>query len=144
MFAFTLESLVLRGSVLRDVLAVELRLGTGLEANSHAPEIRNSMRPPLPGGLTPDGQSVVKPDVGYPTKGITPGAGRSRRQPGAHVLSGAARTTWPTTPWWPANGGTPSAAAATCRAIAACVVAPASEDTSLLLAVEPVSTREGR
>src|SRR5437660_11500930 len=90
MFAFTLESLVLRGAVLRDVLAVGLRLGSSLEANT-PPTVRNSMRHPSPGCRTPDGQGVVKPDVGYPTKGITPGTGRFRRQPGTPALPGSAR-----------------------------------------------------
>jgi hypothetical protein len=102
MIAFMLESKVLRGSVLRDVLAVGLRLGTSLEANPPAPEIRNSMRHPSPGCRPSDGQGVVKPRVDYPTKGITPGAGRSR-QPGTWVLPGATRTTRRTISWWPAS-----------------------------------------
>ena len=43
MFAFTLESLVLRGSVLRDVLAVSLRLGFGAKANPRASEISTDL-----------------------------------------------------------------------------------------------------
>jgi hypothetical protein len=146
MFAFTLESLVLRGSVLRDVLAVGLRLGTGLGANPTLPADRNSMRHPSASWPTPDGQGVVKPDVGYPTKGIMPGAGRSRRrQPGSCAPTGAARTTCRAShalTWRPASGGAFQAVAAIRRAITARVAAPASE-AALLLAVGPVGAGEG-
>jgi hypothetical protein len=88
MFAFTLESLVLRGSVLRDVLAVSLRLvGFGVEANTGTPGIANSKRHPSPGCRMPDAQPALDALVEYSTSGITPGAGRSRRQLGVHLLT---------------------------------------------------------
>jgi hypothetical protein len=139
MVAFMLESLVLRGSVRMDVLAVGLRLGISANANPQASGIRNSMRHPSPGYRKPDGQSEATPVVVDSTKGILPGAGRSRRHPGSHVLPGAARTTSRlTTLWQPAFGGTTAAVAANCRALSADLVALASEDSTLRLAARQV------
>jgi hypothetical protein len=124
MAAFMLKSLVLRGvSVLRDEVAVGLRLGTSAKASLHAPGIRNSNRHPAPGCDKPDGQPGSGPDVDYSTKGITPGAGRSRSL-GCRVLPDAARTTPP---------GLTSAVAANIRAIPACFAALASEDSLRIL-----------
>jgi len=136
MAAFMLESLVLRGSVLRDELAVGLRLGTGAKANPQAPMVSKSPNP-APVWRTPNGQPGVGPEVDYPTSGVTPGAGRSRRQLGSRVLPGTARTTrWSSTRCWPTRGGSTSAIAANCWAISAGFVALASEETSCSLAVK--------
>jgi len=135
MAAFMLESLVLRGvTVLRDELAVGLRSGTGEKANMHAPGIRNSKRHPSPGCRLPDLQPVVGPVVDYSTPGVTPGAGRSRRQFGAHVLPGGTRTPGRLTTEQPTFGGTPSAIAAMRSAIPAGLAALASEARLLPLA----------
>ena len=93
MVAFMLESLVLRGSVLSDVRVVGLRLGTGLKVDPRTPGIRNSRRHPAPSCRQPDTQPAAGPEVGYPTSGAMPGAGRSRRQLGSPMLPGAARIT---------------------------------------------------
>jgi len=152
MVAFMLESLVLRGvAVLRGELSVGLRLGTSAEANMRSSGVRNSRRHPSPGCRKPDLQPTVGPDVDYSTKGVTPGAGRSRRQFGARLLSGAARTTCRlATSWLPTFGGSTSVVAATRRAIPAGLAAAASEGRRLQLAVrqtedlrtEHVSARE--
>jgi len=136
MAAFMLESLVLCGvSVLRDEVAVGLRLGTSPKAHGQISGIGNSNRHPAPGGGKPDGESGSEPQVDYSTKGNLPGPGRSRSF-GARVLPDAARTT--------------SAVAANSRAISAGFAALASEDSFLPLAarqsealrVEPMSARE--
>jgi hypothetical protein len=119
-----LESLVLRGvSVLRDEVAVGLRLGTSPKANGQTPGIGNSNRHPAPGGGKPEGQPGSGPDVDYSTKGILPGAGRSRSL-GARVLPETARTT--------------SSAAANRRAIPAGFAASANEGSFL-----PLAARQG-
>jgi hypothetical protein len=92
MAAIILESLVLRGVAVReDALAVELRLGTSVKAKPQAPANRNSMRHPPAGGRLPQTQGVSGPDVDYFPLGDTPGAGRSRRQPGQPAARGSAQ-----------------------------------------------------
>jgi hypothetical protein len=86
MFAFMLESLVLRGSVLRDSVAVGLRLGTEQKAHRTTPGTANPWQLPLPGCVAPDGKPDVNPIVDYATPGFMPGAGRSRRQSGSRLL----------------------------------------------------------
>jgi hypothetical protein len=92
MAAFKLQSLVLRGSVLRDGLASGLRLGFGLNANTQVPGVRHSKRRPAPARCGPDMPGDVDPEVGTPTEGVTPGAGRSRRSSGSHARPQAAIT----------------------------------------------------
>jgi hypothetical protein len=128
MFAFTLESLVLRGVlVLRDELTVGLRLGFGTKANPQSPVIRNSRRHPAPGWRLPDVQPVDGTVGDYPS-GVLPGAGRSRRQPGAPMLPGAARTVRRTALPRPTTGGPTTTVASSCRAIAAQLDAPVGEE----------------
>ncbi len=87
MFAFMLKSLVLRGSVLRDGLAVGSRLGFGAKASPESPEIVKSRRHPALGCRVPDLQPELNPPVDYSTEGFMPGAGRSRRQSGSRLLT---------------------------------------------------------
>jgi len=135
MAAFMLESLVLRGVlVLRDELAVGLRLGTGLKVDPRTPGIRNSRRHPAPSCRQPDTQPAAGPEVGYPTSGAMPGAGRSRRQLGSPMLPGAARITRRTALSRTTFGGTTSTVATSCRAISPDLVASVSEETILHLA----------
>jgi hypothetical protein len=135
MAAFMLESLVLRGVlVLRDELAVGLRLDTGVEVNPQTPGIRNSRRHPAPNCRKPDMQPAAGPDVGYPTSGVKPGAGRSRRQLGSPMRPGAARTTRRTALWRTTFGGQTSTVVSSSRAISAGLVASVSEETILHLA----------
>lgn len=69
MAAILLDSLVLRGCVRLDVVAVAVRLGT-----AQMPGNRHSTRHPLPGG------TFFGPDADYrASEGEQPGAGRSRR-----------------------------------------------------------------
>jgi hypothetical protein len=118
MFAFTLESLVLRGVlVLRGEPAVGLRLGSGTKANPQATTIRNSTRHPAPGWRLSTVPSVAKPDGDYSPSGEMPGAGRSRRQLGALMLPGAART----------RGGSATTVASSLPGISAQLDAPVSE-----------------
>ena len=81
MFACMLESLVLRGSVLRDGLAVGLRLGFGGKASTGTPGTVKTHRTPAPSCRATDGQPEPNRLVDYSTQGFMPGAGRSRRQP---------------------------------------------------------------
>ena len=115
MFAFTLQSLVLRRLVRQGELAVS-RLGFGAKATRN-PESVNSVLPPVRTG--PD-TAVLMPDVGYPTKGVSPGAGRPCRHAGAsarqEIVTGAASS-------WRRLGGTARAAAAIAGAIGSAVVA---------------------
>jgi hypothetical protein len=90
MVAFMLESLVLRGSVLRDSVAVSLRLGIGAEAQVQTPQTTPCWQGPLSDCRTADGKPDVNPGVGYPMPGVTPGAGRSRRQSTFRSLSALA------------------------------------------------------
>src|SRR5262249_52956764 len=81
MFAFTLETLVLRGVVRTGELAV-LRL-FGVEATGGLPG--SNVHPFLPPARTgPDATTDDPPAnpmvAGYATKGVSPGAGRSCRQ----------------------------------------------------------------
>jgi hypothetical protein len=118
MFAFTLESLVLRGVVRKGELAGSRR-GFGATARRN-PGATNSVLPPARTG--PD-TAPLMPDVGYPTQGVSPRAGRSCRHAGASVRQGIAKraTTWRLT------GGTASAAAAIAWALPARLVAPVGE-----------------
>jgi hypothetical protein len=142
MAAFMLKSLVLRGWVRQDALAVSLRLGFGAKANPRALEIRNSSTPSSV-WRKPDTQTVMGPDVGYPTEGTMPGAGRSRRQLGSRLLPGAARTTRrPVLLEWPTFTEETSAVPASHRAIPACLASAAPEASPLCLATRPVSRRE--
>jgi hypothetical protein len=140
MRAFLLPSLVLRGSVRQDVLAVGLRLGSSM-AKPQASWIRNSRRHPAPGCRLPDGPQDNAKVVDYATQGVMPGAGRSRCQPGSRVLlSRTARTTrLTTTRWWPTFGGTTSTVAAKHPAILAGFVAPVSEVSAPRLAAQRTS-----
>jgi hypothetical protein len=90
MVTFKPESLVLCGSVLRDSVAVSLRLGVGAKDHAQTPGTANSWQHPLPGCRTPEGKPGVNPGVADATPGIMPGAGRSRRQSGSCSLSAAA------------------------------------------------------
>src|SRR5262245_52522406 len=76
MAAIILDSLVLRGSVRLDVVAVEA-LGTST-VDARVPGNRNSMRHPLPGGRRPEPAQAFDRDEQYPSSGMTPGAGRPR------------------------------------------------------------------
>jgi hypothetical protein len=91
MVAFMLESMVLRGSVLRDSVAVGVRLGTGAKSHPENPETANRWQHSLSGCGKPDGKPGMNPDVDYSTPGIMPGAGRSRRQSAPQSLSALAR-----------------------------------------------------
>lgn len=130
MFAFMLKSLMLRGLVRKVGLGV---LGFGLKADS-TPGIVNSMRQVTP---------VCRPEpnptdaVGYPTKSIRSGAGRSCRHAGfslAEIVSSA-------TSWWHQIGGLARAAVATARGLTAGPATPVVE-TTLRLAILPIT--EGR
>ena len=86
MFVKTLKSLVLRGSVLRDSVAVGLRLGSEQKPHRTTPGTANPWQLPLPGCAAANRKPDVNPDVDYATPGVTPGAGRSRRQSGSRWL----------------------------------------------------------
>jgi len=108
MAVLNLDSLVLSGSVLRDVLAINVRLGTSVVAGWQTPRSGMSMRYSLP--RTRLGRDIPQPP-GHPDfadynreEGVKPGAGRSRSQVGVHhQLSAKAGR---------AGGGFPSAAVA--------------------------------
>ena len=121
MAAFTLESLVPRGSVRQDVLGYP-RLGSRVGANGRVPAVVRSMQP-LPGQRPdkPTGAAIVV----NPTKGASPGAGRSRCQAGLLCRLTTA-TTATATAGWRHKGGLAPAAAANDPASAG-LVAPASE-----------------
>jgi hypothetical protein len=129
MAVFTLESLVLRGvAVLKDELAVSLRLGTS-KAGVQATRIGISMREPSPGYGTNSPQGHKWPDyVDYfRVVGATPGAGRSPRP-------AAQPSRKPATAAGPAAGGPRSAAAACPCLLRARPVASVSEIPSRPLA----------
>lgn len=130
MFVFTLESLVLRGCVRKGELSV---LGFGLKAGPHNPGDTNSMRPSLPAVRRPD-PDPVDALVGYPTKSICSGAGRSRRHAGSPRREIATSAIL----WWRQMGGSARAAAAKARELLAAIVAPAGETTQRL-AILPVT-----
>jgi hypothetical protein len=147
MALFTLDSLVLRGSVLCDVLALDLRLGTTGKVGSRSPEIAVSMRRPSgypkPAPAPKFGQPTRQPDRGdNAVVGTAHGAGRPLSRAGVTRRTSPARTAGATAPlgWWPTEGGpAPAVAAHPCR-IAAGAVAPASEAPSAGWAL-PASTR---
>jgi hypothetical protein len=91
MAVLTLESLVLRGSVLLGELAVVVRHGISVAANRQAPPLDNPTRNPLLGGYQPTSQPA-DPDGPKPTSGVMPGAGRSRRWFGSPAFAGSPRT----------------------------------------------------
>ncbi len=90
MVAFMLESLVLRGSVRQDNVAVGLRLGVGAKAQVQTPETTPCWQQPLPNRRLADAKPGANPGVGYPTPGNMPGAGRSRRLSVSRSLSALA------------------------------------------------------
>jgi len=128
MALFILDTLVLRGSVLCDVLALNLRLGTSDEAGTQAPEINDvSVQNPSP-----------NPEFGHPKRwsavadtcvaDTATGAGRSLRHPSPARTAG---TTEPSTGRrWPTQGGPAPAAARRPSRIPAGSLAPASEALS--------------
>lgn len=83
MFAFTLDSLVLRGVVLTGELLVS-RLGFGVVAEPWSPGNTHSVRPSTTGQRVPD-LTEAMPEGNYPTKGIRSGAGRSRCLAGSSI-----------------------------------------------------------
>jgi hypothetical protein len=127
MALFTLEALVLRGVVvLRDGVAVNLRLGTSVQGAKQAPEIASSPRPlptcwpmPNPG----NGQAGDAGHADYRVAGTAPGAGRSRS------LVGTRSTSHTSTRFGRrlAKGGTATAAATRSGQIQARTVAPVGE-----------------
>ncbi len=143
-----LESLVLRGSVLCDVLALNLRLGTSGTAGSRAPEIAVSMRRPAGHPKPPRAPKFGQPACWSDPDdtvvvGTTQGAGRPLGRAGVTRRTSPARTAGTTAlhGWWPTERG-PASAAATypCR-IAAGAVAPASEAPQAGWALPAASNR---
>jgi hypothetical protein len=129
MFAFTLKSLMLRGLVRKVGLCV---LGFGLKADS-TPGNPNSMRQPTPAFRRPE--PTPTDVVGYPTKSIRSGAGRSRRHAGSSLAEMIASST---RLWWKQIGGLATAAAANARALSASVAATVNEATESL-AIFPIT-----
>jgi hypothetical protein len=89
MALLNLESLVLRGSVRCDVLALNLRLGTSAVAGSRIsptdpclPPLSLGYRPMQPFGWPIFGGNPGPEPVDNPEAGAQPGAGRSRRHAG--------------------------------------------------------------
>jgi hypothetical protein len=89
MALLNLESLVLRGSVRCDVLALNLRLGTSVVAGSRTsqsdpclPLLSLGYRPMQPFGWPIFGGNPGPKPVENPEDGAQPGAGRSRRHAG--------------------------------------------------------------
>jgi hypothetical protein len=111
MFAFTLESLVLRGVVRSGELA--LRLGFGVKAEPDAPGNVNSVSLCLTGTRTPDTDPT--PSGGYPKQGKCPRAGRSCRHAGSSIRESIATRA---TRGWQQFGGMAFAAAARIQALA--------------------------
>jgi hypothetical protein len=141
MALFILETLVLRGSVLCDVLALNLRLGTSDKAGTQAPgALAVSVQHPSP---SPDfGQPRRWSDVADTCVADTAtGAGRSFRHPSPARTAG---TTLPSTrAWWPTQGGPAPAAAMLPSRIPAGALAPASETTSRRQALRSRALPEG-
>jgi len=129
MAALMLESLVLRGLVLRGEKAVELRRGTSVRANCQATGMDNSLRSTVFHWPLAYPQVGNDPDVDSPTSGVMPGAGRSRRQIGSPAIRGCMRTIDHTTPVWLRSfpGGQAKAAVAKIQAIPACLAASVAE-----------------
>jgi len=89
MALLNLESLVLRGSVRCDVLALTLRLGTSVVAGLRIPDADPCLspsslgyRPMQPFGWPIFGGNPGPEPVDNPEAGAQPGAGRSRRHAG--------------------------------------------------------------
>jgi hypothetical protein len=136
MFAFMLESLVLRGVVRTGELGVT-RLGFGVKAE---PQVSTSVHSSRPDMRRPDPNPAVL-DGNYPNQSIRSGAGRSRRHAGPsrrEIATFAAA-------WWQKLGGTATAAAAQVRALCADLTASAGEGTTRLaiLSVSPGGASEG-
>jgi len=126
MFAFTLESLVLRGVVRTGELAVS-RLGFGATAMRN-PGNPNSVLPPARTGPDTD---PLNPDVGYPTEGFSPRAGRSCRHAGSSIRQEIVTAS----ALWRQTGGTASAAAAIADEALACRPVASVVEVSPRLAV---------
>jgi hypothetical protein len=120
MIAFTLNVLVLRGVVRTDELGV-LRL-FGVQAPGNHPGTSNPVLPPARTGPDAD---VATADVGYPTKGVSPRAGRSCRQAESFSRQQVAKNRAVSS--WRDLGGSARAAAAIARALAAGFVATVGE-----------------
>jgi len=118
MALLNLESLVLRGSVRCDVLALGLRLGTSVEGGLRTPESGPSLRhapaayrPAQPFAWPVVGVNPGPKPVDNPEEGAMPGAGRSRRHAGSARRSTPLTATHQTdtpTPSWFAAGDTAS------------------------------------
>jgi hypothetical protein len=143
MTVITLEALVLRGVAVRqDVLAVNLRLGTGAKVMPQAPSVRISMRHPSHGCRPAPASFAGQPDGvidhgNYPVDGVTPGAGRSRSRAGVPSRRPATAAGQRTGLSWccSTQGGPNSTAAASMsRILPAGFVAPVSEVASGRLA----------
>lgn len=128
-----LEALVLRGSALLGDLAAVAHSGTSAVAVGQTPGTANSMRHPTT-GYRPELQGVDPDGVNNPS-GVTPGAGRSRRQSSFSAFTRCARTSRHGTPWWPGTkGGTATAAVAKRPARTAGGATPAGEADAFRLA----------
>jgi len=108
MFAFTLRLLGLRGLVRKGELAVS-RLGFGVEATPRTPGDTHPVCPSTAGKRLPDPTQAM-PEVGYPTKSIRSGAGRSRRLAGSPLRRDVASIV--ASLWRRSKGGLARAAAA--------------------------------
>jgi hypothetical protein len=120
MVAFTLESLVLRGSVLRDG-TVSLRRETRGAAYRQTPVVRPSMRHPSPGWVQGFVKPNQRPDHAAQNRldVAAIGAGRSRSRAGVlrrspAILAGRAVQSC----WRLANLGGPLSTAAACLSLA--------------------------
>jgi hypothetical protein len=116
MALFTLEALVLRGSVLRDVVALDLRLATSGNAGTQAPEVAViPVQHPWP---APADDGVAD---------TATGAGRSLRTDVLRHTSPARTAGATLIRGWPIQGGPAPAAAMLPSRIPAGASAPASE-----------------
>jgi hypothetical protein len=119
MFAYTLETLVLRGVVRQDELGVLRLFGVGAKAG--LPGNVNSVLPPARTGPDTD---PLTPVVGYATEGVSPSAGRSCRHARSSVQQQVMRSA---AVRWHRLGGMALAAAAMMKALAARIVASVGE-----------------
>jgi hypothetical protein len=116
MVAFTLESLVLRGSVLQDG-TVSLRRETRGAAYRRTPAVRLSMRHPSPGWVQGFGKPNQRPDHAAQNRVDVAaiGAGRSRSRAGVLRRSPASLAGRAVQPGWRlTNPGGPLSTAAAC------------------------------
>ena len=127
MIAFTLNTLVLRGVVRTDEPGV-LRL-VGVQAPGNHPGTLDSVLPPARTG--PDADEATA-DVGYPTKGASPRAGRPCRQSESFSRQSTANQQRAASSWRRTAGGSARAAAAIARALVAGFVATVGETNSRL------------